>query len=126
MNRKITVALFALPVGAIALLIKPASAAEVTFSSEVSQTPVLVAQQYNGRRDYDQRDYDQRDYDQRDYDQREAARREAVRRDEARREAIQREAARRQVSKRVWIPGHWESGFLGIGRKWVEGHWEER
>lgn len=112
MNRKITVALFALPVGAIALLVKPASAAEVAVSSGVSQRPVLVAQQYNnGRRDYDQRDYDQR---------------EAARREEARREAMQREAARHQVSKRVWIPGHWESGFLGIGRKWVEGHWEER
>jgi hypothetical protein len=116
MNRKITVALFALPVGAIALLVKPASAAELTVSSGVSQKPLLVAQQYNGRRDYDQRDYDQR----------EAARRDEARRDEARREALQREAARHQVSKRVWIPGHWEAGFLGIGRKWVEGHWEER
>jgi hypothetical protein len=24
------------------------------------------------------------------------------------------------------VPGHWESGFLGIGRKWVAGHWENR
>lgn len=37
-----------------------------------------------------------------------------------------RQPVRRVEPRRVWIPGHWEPGFLGIGRKWVEGHWENR
>jgi hypothetical protein len=32
----------------------------------------------------------------------------------------------RPVSRQVWIAGHYEPGFLGLGRKWVEGHWETR
>jgi hypothetical protein len=32
----------------------------------------------------------------------------------------------RQNQRRVWIPGHYKPGFLGIGRKWVEGYWEYR
>jgi hypothetical protein len=32
----------------------------------------------------------------------------------------------RPTSHRVWIAGHYEPGFLGLGRKWVEGHWETR
>ena len=27
---------------------------------------------------------------------------------------------------RVWIPRHWQPGFLGIGGHWVEGHWAYR
>ena len=33
---------------------------------------------------------------------------------------------RRDQQRRIWIPSHWESGFLGIGRRWVEGHYENR
>ena len=71
----------------------------------MKQAPLVVAQAYH-----------------REYDQRQEAR-EASRRDEIRRDEIRRAEIRRDAPRRVWIPGHWESGFLGIGRKWVEGHW---
>ena len=112
MNRQIAVALLALPlsalpIGAATLLSQPATAAESRLPVAVRQAPTVVAQRYdnNGR--------DQNN------DRREEARREEARREEARREEARRD-------RRVWIPGHWESGFLGIGRKWVEGHWETR
>ena len=118
MNRKIAAMIFALPVGVVPLLAGSASAAEVNLS-QASQPSVLVAQQYDGRRDYPSRDL-------RNDRSQEEARREALRRDEPRREALRRQDTRRDVSNRVWVPGHWEPGFLGIGRKWVEGHWAQR
>ncbi len=32
----------------------------------------------------------------------------------------------RHDERRVWIPGHYQPGFLGIFRVWVDGHWERR
>ncbi len=118
MNRKIALATLVLPVGMIAFA-KSASAAKVR-SVEVSQAPMTIAQRYDDQR-IDER-IDQRIELRREAIQREQARREALRRDEIR----QREAIRRDQARRVWIPGHYEPGFLGIGRKWVEGHWENR
>jgi len=120
MNRKIAVMLLALPlgtlpIGAIASLAQSATAAEITSPAGVRQAPVVLAQRF----DNDQRDRNQNN-DQRDRNQ------NNDRREAAQREAAQREAARRNAPRRVWVPGHWESGFLGIGRKWVEGHWENR
>ncbi len=100
MNCKIAAALVALPVGALSFLPQSASAAEIQVSSTRSQ-PLVVAQRYDDRRDFDQRT-------------------------RARREEFRRNEFRRDEHRRVWIPGHWESGFLGIGRKWVAGHWETR
>lgn len=68
-------------------------------------------QRYDGQRNQDQRrnDPQQRDrnsgrdrYDGRDRD------------------------SGRDQHRRVWVPGHWDTGFLGIGRHWVPGHDENR
>lgn len=108
MHPKLAIAVFAVPLGAI-LLAKSASAAEVV-PSEGGQGTTIVAQRYDDRRDRLD----------------EIRRREAIRLDEIRRRADdRRDAIRRDEPRRVWIPGHWEPGFLGIGRKWVEGHWED-
>jgi hypothetical protein len=37
-----------------------------------------------------------------------------------------RQAQNRPVERRVWVAGHYEPGFLGIGRRWVAGRWEVR
>jgi hypothetical protein len=52
--------------------------------------------------------------------------RDIARQNELRREAAQQQQNRPVANPRVWIAGHYESGFLGLGRKWVEGHWENR
>ncbi len=109
MNRKIVIALLALPISVAPLVAKSAFAADAAFSSNTK--PIVVAQRYDDRWDNDRR---------------EEARRAEARRAEVRREEARREEARRESSRRVWIPAHWESGFLGIGRKWVAGHWETR
>lgn len=118
MNRQIAIAIVAFPVAIMSVLAKSASAIELPFVSEVSRASVVVAQQYN--------DYDGRRDRNSEAVRREEARREEGRREEARREEARREEGRRDAPRRVWIPGHWEPGFLGIGRKWVEGHWEDR
>lgn len=108
MNSKIAaVLLILMPLGAISLFAKSASA------SENPSAPAIVAQRYDDRRlsDLDQR---RRLEEQRRLEQ------------QRRFEQQRREAVRRDTSRRVWIPGHYEPGFLGIGRKWVEGHWEDR
>ncbi|HEY9612395.1 hypothetical protein [Allocoleopsis sp.] len=105
MNPRITIATLIFPLGLISLIAKPVSAREMASLPLVKQAPLVLAQAYNNHRQYDQHQ-----------EAREAIRRNEIRRDEIRRDA----------PKRVWIPGHWESGFLGIGRKWVEGHWEFR
>jgi hypothetical protein len=99
MNRKITAAIIALPVGVISSLTQSVAAAEIYFPPAVSR--VDVAQRYDNNRGY------------------------APRAGE-RQEQYRRYDSRRDAHRRVWIPGHWESGFLGIGRKWVEGRWENR
>jgi len=50
----------------------------------------------------------------------------AARQQEAQRAAARQQEAQRAASRRVWVDGHWDNGFLGIGRKWVPGHWEQR
>ena len=127
MKRLIVIALLALPMGAFCSLAKPASAA-VPFSPALSQGTV-VAQRYDDHYDADRRDHrqddrrddhqdDRREYRQDDHqdDRREYRRddRSEYRRDD------------RRDEHRVWIPRHWQSGFLGIGGHWVEGHWEDR
>ncbi|MBW4520333.1 MAG: hypothetical protein KME16_11610 [Scytolyngbya sp. HA4215-MV1] len=121
MNYKIAAAVWVIPMGLASSLARPVSAAESNFSPVVSQSPAVVAQRYDDRRDRDPRNNDRGEATRRESAQREAAQREA-----ARREQIRREQDRRQSNQRVWIPGHYEAGFLGIGRKWVAGHWEER
>ena len=138
MNRKTTLAIVALPVGMIALLAKSAAALDV-HSPASSQTPTTIAQRYDEQRinhrddaqRQDEQRIDRRDDAQRYQNRRDEARREAIRRNEARREAIRRDEARRESirrdeNRRIWVSGHWQSGFLGIGGRWVEGHWENR
>ena len=100
MNRKIVAAMIALPVGVISSL-SPA-AAEIHFSPAAKS--FVVAQRYDNNRGYAPRAGERQD----------------------RQEQYRRYDTRRDAHRRVWIPGHWESGFLGIGRKWVEGHWQNR
>lgn len=107
------------------------------------------------RRDRDRRNEDRWDRDRRNQERRDRERREEweqKRREEERRERERREEWRRdrdrgddycrdnwrdddcrdnwrgdrRERRRVWVPGHYESGFLGIGRRWVEGRWEYR
>ncbi len=116
MNNKFAIVLFALPVGMISCFAKSASAAEGSFQPQGDHASVVVAQRYDDRNTNDRRDDNQRNQ----------LRQQELRRNELRREEIRREELRRNEARRVWIPGHWESGFLGIGRHWVEGHWENR
>lgn len=115
MNPRITIASLIFPLGLISLIAKPVSAKEMASLPLVKQAPLVLAQAYNNHRQYDQHQ-----------EAREAIRRDEIRRDEIRQDEIRRDEIHRDASRRVWIPGHWESGFLGIGRKWVEGHWEFR
>lgn len=113
MNYKLVVAAILLPMSFTPLLTKSVSAAEPKLEANSSST--IVAQRYDyypqGRLQNNRRDIRQ-----------EELRREQIRREEAQRN----QERRREMTRRVWIPGHYESGFLGIGRKWVAGHWEER
>ena len=128
MNTKLAIALFVLPVGMLSVFAKTASAAEEPSHSNAN--PVLVADRYDDT-NRDRRDDNQRDQLRRDQLRQAASRRDQLRQDELRRDqlrqaALRRDELRRNEARRVWIPGHWESGFLGIGRHWVEGHWENR
>ena len=98
----VAVAVLALPFGG-SLLTKSASAAGVFYQPE-AQKPVLVAQRYDDPQNHERQD-----------DWRRAEERGQFHRDEFHHDG-----------RGVWIPGHYKSGFLGIGRVWVAGHWERR
>jgi hypothetical protein len=122
MKREIATAMLMLPIGMITLLPKSALATERSFSSERSQV-IIVADQDNNRR-YDDRWDNNRRYDDRwDNNRRYDNRWDNNRRSDNWRNNQYYE---QYGNRRVWIPGHWERGFLGIGRRWVEGHWEYR
>lgn len=141
MNKKIA-ALFLLPLGAVSLLPKSALATEATSFSPVSPSSassVLVAQKYGAppvsiQREINDNRQDRWDDRQDRWDDRRDRWNDHWddRRDrwDNRRDRWNDRRDRwddyRQESRRVWIPGHWEAGFLGIGRRWVDGHWEYR
>ncbi len=79
-------------------------------------------------RDWRDRDSDRRDRDwrDRDSDRRDRDWRNDRRYDSDRRSNDWRNSNQQNSRNRVWIPGHWERGFLGIGRKWVAGHYDDR
>ncbi len=142
MNSKLAFALFALPMGlsaSIASGAKSASAAEVAYQPD-GQTSVVVAQRYD-----DHWNQDRRSDDARYHDRQEKFRRQEFRRNEERRhEELRRERNyqdrdyrdqnyrdqnyqnRDHQDDRIWVPGHYQAGFLGFGRTWVEGHWQYR
>lgn len=106
MTSKIAAVLFLLPIGVASLLPKSASAAEMTSlqnNSNHLSSSVIVAQKYGAPYSWQRNDRRDRWDNRRDND---------------------RDNDRRYEVRRVWVPGHWESGFLGIGRRWVEGRWE--
>jgi hypothetical protein len=109
-----------LPIVALASLPKPASAGVVIRESNV-RYPVVVIDRpdYSDRRGYDNRNDDRRDYNN-------DRRNNAGWRDNDNRNNDWRDNRRWNNQRRVWIPGHWERGFLGIGRKWVAGRYEYR
>jgi hypothetical protein len=111
MNYKILVAAIALPMSMTSLLIKPVSAANMP-NFEAKQSANLVAQRYDPRHDNWNNDRDRRE----DYRQRLRERRQERR----------YFYNNRYYNNRVWIPGRYESGIFGIGRRWVPGHWEYR
>ncbi len=123
MNSKIALALILIPLGGVFVLTKSTLAAEASslvFDSRHASVPVLVADRYDDQyHDRNDRDDDRDDRHNDRYDEHRVSNREEYRRE------IRREI-RQEGVRRVWIPGHWEAGFLGIGRRWVEGHWEER
>ncbi len=150
MNCKLAIAVCTVPFGMVVLLAKSASAAEVVYQPD---TPiVVVAQRYddrgnnnqryddqwNNNQRYDDRGNNNQRYDDRqNRDQQEAIRREEIRRNDIRHDQLHRDQLRqdefhqeqnrwsqnRRDDQRVWIAGHYESGFLGIGRRWVDGYW---
>lgn len=156
MTPKLTVALCLLSIGGTCFLAQSASAAEAVFHpSGSSYAPDRVLAQHPEEHHRHNRDHDRqqerRDHD--DYRRGDSYRRDDYRRvgvrgqyntgpiviygrdrdqDAYHRGEIYRNDPHRQVEYRrqegirVWIPGHWEPGFLGIGRRWVEGHWEVR
>ena len=139
MKRMMVAAIGVLPIVAVSLLPHAASA-QAVWQGSVTPRSVAVDQQYDHDRrdDWRNRNNDQRD----DRDQRDQGRnRNLNRRDNddryrgdrdngdrryERDGSYNRDADRREQPRRVWISGHWESGFLGIGRKWVEGHYAYR
>jgi hypothetical protein len=89
-------------------------------------------QRYNDRRNNDQRHNDQWNRDQQESIRHEESQQNEIRRDHIRQDQLRQGELRqdqdhwnqnRRDDQRVWIPGHYESGFLGIGRRWVEGYW---
>ncbi len=126
MNRKVAIMLLALPLGALSVMARSATAAETNFATANQPAPLVVAQLNN---QYDQRD-DHQTRTQQTQARREAERQAQVRREaeqqaQARRNAERQAQAHRNTSHRVWVAGHYEGGFLGIGRKWVPGHWTQ-
>ena len=134
MKRMMVAAIGLLPIAAVSLLPQAASAQVVLRGSIVTPWSVAVDQQYdNDRRDgWRDRDLDRRDdwrdrdLDRRDNDNRHNGDRYNGDRRDGRDGSYRRDADRREQQRRVWIPGHWEPGFLGLGRKWVEGHYAQR
>ncbi len=126
MNTKLASALFLLPLCGAALLTKSAAAADFDGHFDRAAAPVLVAQQYDPQHNYPNSTQTEATRRQ------EATRREAEQK--AHREAVLRQQEqtrraaeiRRAASHKVWVPGHWEAGFLGIGRHWVDGQWVNR
>ncbi|MBW4695888.1 MAG: hypothetical protein KME27_29595 [Lyngbya sp. HA4199-MV5] len=131
MNRLMMVAIGSLPIVALSCLPKPASA-EAVPQNAFSRAPIVIADRDNNdwrnndRWDNDRRDNDRRDNDWRNNNRRDNDRRDYDWRNNNRRDNDWRDNNRRDYQRRVWIPGHWERGFLGIGRKWVAGHYAYR
>ena len=119
MNLKLTMAIVALPFGLFPILTKSVSAAEV-INYRDTQPSVIIAQ-----RNDDHVNYGPRHGNRQENDRRDELRRQAIRQDQNRRENLRRDQDRR-FDREIWIPAHYESGFLGLGRRWVEGHWETR
>ncbi len=112
MRREIATAMLVLPIGMTTLLPKSALATERSYYPERNQV-IIVTDRDNDHR-YDDRWDNNRRYDNRWDNNR--------RNDNWRNDQYYQQYGNR----RVWIPAHWEPGFLGIGRRWVEGHWEYR
>ena len=133
MNRYVIAAIGMLPIVTLSALPKPASAETVPQRSLSSASVVIIADRddndwRNDRRDNDRRDNNWRNNDHRDNDRRDNDWRNNRRDNDWRNNRRDNDWRndRRDNQRRVWIPGHWESGFLGIGRKWVAGHYENR
>lgn len=119
MKRFIIAAIGALPIVTLSVLPQSASAEAVPPRTIAHNPIIIVDRDDNNQRDRDWRNNDHR----RDNDWRNNQRDNDWRND--RRDNDWRHN-RRDNQRRVWIPGHWERGFLGIGRKWVAGHYETR
>jgi hypothetical protein len=123
MHNKLAIVLIALPIGAISLFAKSASAAEGSFQPQANSSVLIADRDDNQGNGYDQRLDAQHERVRQDQLRLEQAR---LRQEQLRRDQIRQDELRREQARRVWIPGHWEPGFLGIGRHWVDGHWENR
>lgn len=127
MKREIATAMLVLPIGMITLLPKSALAMNKKFTPSLNQTnqTILVADRDDDDRWDNNRRYDNRWDNNRRYDDRWDNNHRDNRWDNNRRYDNGR-YYQQYGNRRVWIPGHWEAGFLGIGRRWVAGHWEYR
>lgn len=122
MRRMMMVAIGSIPIVAFSLLPKPAAAETVLQRPFLSPTVLAERPYVNDRRDNnDRRD----DWRNRNSDQFNNRRDNKGRYDDRQRyDSNGRDGNRRDNQRRVWIPGHWERGFLGIGRHWVAGHYD--
>ncbi len=130
MRRELATAMLMLPIGMMTLLPKSALAIEKRFTPTMNQPnqTILVADRddddhWDNRRDDDRWDNNRRYDDRWDNNRRYNDRWNNNHRDNWQNN---NRYYNQYGGRRVWIPGHWESGFLGIGRRWVEGHWEYR
>ena len=94
----------------------------------LSSAPLAVADRYDNqdqRRDLRNEDQHRYDTERRDRDNNQDQRRDWRNDDQHRYDTERRDRDnRREEHNRNWIPGHWDNGFLGIGRHWVPGHYE--
>ena len=151
MQRTMVAALGTLPIAALSLLPKSAVAEPVwqpvPAASAVAQPSLTTVDWRDNDRGNNTNDRDwrtnttntndrdwrnsntntrDRDWRDRDSDRRDRDWRNDRRYDSDRRSNDWRNSNQQNSRNRVWIPGHWERGFLGIGRKWVAGHYDDR
>ena len=131
MNRKFLIAWLTLPIGLFSLLPKPALADEHHNEQTNRSISVETAKPYGDHGNQIQPNHNYPNRDRRDFENRRGnelrneARQQEIRRQQERQEQLRRNELRHN-ERQVWVPGHNESGFLGLFSHWIEGHWEDR
>ncbi len=131
MNRKFLIAWLTLPIGLFSLLPKPALADEHHNEQNNRSTSSETAKPYGNHTNQIQPTHNYPTSNRRELENRRGtelrneARQQEIRRQQEREEQLRRNELRHNEHQ-VWVPGHNESGFLGLFSHWIEGHWEDR